>query len=91
MTADFDTLNYLADYMRDKQKAQVDELKRSGTKVAFADPVPAFKGHGICDSNEKPGTNTCLSLESFHPKNDGTTGYAKVMDQELADIGYKGD
>ncbi|MFI1070373.1 SGNH/GDSL hydrolase family protein [Streptomyces puniciscabiei] len=118
LTADFDTLNYLADYLRDKQKAKVDELKRSGTKVAFADPIPAFKGHGICDSNEwinrvvagpngdgdfhdgdpanqlpcipKPGTNTCLSLESFHPKDAGTTGYAQVMDQELADIGYKG-
>ena len=119
LTADFDTLNYLADYVRDRQKAKVDELKRSGTKVAFADPIPAFKGHGICDSDEwinrivagpngdgdfhdgdpanqvpcitKPGTNVCLSLESFHPKNAGTTGYAQVMDQELADIGYKGD
>ncbi|MGV4987160.1 SGNH/GDSL hydrolase family protein [Streptomyces sp. NRAIS3] len=115
---DFDTLNYLADYMRDKQKAKVDELKRSGTKVAFADPIPAFKGHGLCDSDEwingvvagpngdgdfhdgdpanqapcipKPGQNICLSLESFHPKNAGTTGYAQVMGQALADIGYKG-
>ncbi|MDX5565797.1 SGNH/GDSL hydrolase family protein [Streptomyces sp. ID05-04B] len=115
---DFDTLNYLADYTRDKQKAKVDELKRSGTKVAFADPIPAFKGHGLCDSDEwingvvagpngdgdfhdgdpanqapcipKPGQNICLSLESFHPKNAGTTGYAQVMGQALADIGYKG-
>ncbi|WP_208901049.1 hypothetical protein [Streptomyces incarnatus] len=31
-----------------------------------------------------------LSLESFHPKDAGTTGYAQVMDQELADIGYQG-
>ncbi|MFE9500648.1 SGNH/GDSL hydrolase family protein [Streptomyces collinus] len=115
---DFDTLNYLADYMRDKQKTKIDELKRSGTKVAFADPIPAFKGHGLCDSDEwingvvagpngdgdfhdgdpanqvpcitKPGQNTCLSLESFHPKNAGTTGYAQVMGQALTDIGYKG-
>ncbi|WP_148305715.1 hypothetical protein [Streptomyces collinus] len=115
---DFDTLNYLADYMRDKQKTKIDELKRSGTKVAFADPVPAFKGHGLCDSDEwingvvagphgdgdfhdgdpanqapcitKPGQNTCLSLEPFHPRNAGTTGYAQVMGQALTDIGYKG-
>jgi hypothetical protein len=115
---DFDTLNYLADYMRDKQKAKVDELKRSGIKVAFVDPIPAFKGHGLCDSDEwingvvagpngdgdfhegdpanqapcipKPGQNICLSLESFHPKNAGTTGYAQVMGQALADIGYTG-
>jgi lysophospholipase L1-like esterase len=118
VTADFDSLNYLADYMRDKQKAKVDELKKVGIKVAFADPIPAFKGHGICDSDEwinrivagpngdgdfhagdpanqlpcipAPGENICLSLESFHPKSAGTTGYAAVMDQELADIGYKG-
>jgi hypothetical protein len=115
---DFDTLNYLADYTRDKPKAKVDELRRSGTKVAFADSIPAFKGHGLCDSGEringvvagpngdgdfhdgdpanqapcipKPGLNICLSLESFHPKNAGTTGYAQVMGQTLADIGYKG-
>ncbi|WP_335937948.1 SGNH/GDSL hydrolase family protein [Streptomyces sp. PTD5-9] len=118
LTADFDSLNYLADYMRDKQKAKVDELKKSGIKVDFADPIPSFKGHGICDSAEwinrivagpngdgdfhsgdpanqlpcipAPGDDICLSLESFHPKNAGTTGYAAVMDQKLADIGYKG-
>lgn len=37
-----------------------------------------------------PGENICASLESFHPKNAGTTGYAGVMNQKLADIGYKG-
>ncbi|WP_241662394.1 MULTISPECIES: SGNH/GDSL hydrolase family protein [unclassified Streptomyces] len=119
VTADFDTLNYLADYVHDKQKAKVEELQRSGTKVAFADPIPTFKSHGICDDDEwinrtvagpngdgdfhagdpanqlpcipAPGNNICLSLESFHPKNAGTTGYAQVMDQALADIGYKGN
>ncbi|GAA2881643.1 SGNH/GDSL hydrolase family protein [Streptomyces mexicanus] len=118
VTADFDSLNYLADYLRDKQKAKVEELKKLGVKVDFADPIPAFKGHGICDSDEwinrivagpngdgdfhqgddanqlpcipAPGDDICLSLESFHPKNAGTTGYAQVMDQELADLGYKG-
>lgn len=30
----------------------------------------------------------CLSWESFHPKTAGTTGYAKVMEQKLRDIGY---
>ncbi|WP_405893731.1 SGNH/GDSL hydrolase family protein [Streptomyces sp. NBC_00104] len=118
VTADFDALNQLADYVRDKQKAKVAELKTAGTKVAFADPIPAFRGHGICDGDEWinrvvagpngdgdfhdgdpanqapclpwPGENVCASLESFHPKNAGTTGYARVMDQALADIGYKG-
>ncbi|MHC0431130.1 SGNH/GDSL hydrolase family protein [Streptomyces sp. O3] len=50
--AAFDDLNYLADYLRDRQKAKVAELKNDGIKVAFADPIPAFKGHGICDSDE---------------------------------------
>ncbi|MHC5902901.1 SGNH/GDSL hydrolase family protein [Streptomyces sp. S6] len=118
VTADFDALNQLADYVRDKQKAKVAELSKIGTKVTFADPIPAFQGHGICDSDEWinrivagpngdgdfhdgdpanpipclpwPGDNVCASLESFHPKNAGTTGYARVMDQTLVDIGYKG-
>ncbi|MFD4540900.1 hypothetical protein [Streptomyces bauhiniae] len=38
----------------------------------------------------KPGQDICLSLESFHPKNAGTAGYAQVMGQALTDIGYKG-
>ncbi|MFC5240572.1 SGNH/GDSL hydrolase family protein [Streptomyces atrovirens] len=32
----------------------------------------------------------CLSRESFHPKDAGTTGYAAVMRQRLDDIGYVG-
>jgi len=118
VTADFDALNSLADYVRDKQKAKAEELRKAGSKVAFADPIPAFRGHGICDGDEWinrivagpngdgdfhdgdpanqapclpwPGKNVCASLESFHPKSAGTTGYARVMDQALADTGYKG-
>ncbi|MFD7541340.1 SGNH/GDSL hydrolase family protein [Streptomyces sp. NPDC059819] len=116
LTANFDALNYLADYMRDKQKAKVEELQKAGIKVAFADAIPAFHGHGLCDSEEyingivagpngdgdfhkgDPATPTpcipvsgvCLSLESFHPKSTGTSKYAQVMDQRLADIGYAG-
>ncbi|MFE8987847.1 hypothetical protein ACFYMI_08425 [Streptomyces collinus] len=111
-------LNQLADYVRAKQKAKVAELNRAGTKVAFADPIPAFQGHGICDSDEWinrvvagpngdgdfhdgdpanqapclpwPRENVCAGLESFHPKNAGTAGYARVMEQALAGIGYEG-
>ncbi|MFJ2965871.1 SGNH/GDSL hydrolase family protein [Streptomyces collinus] len=118
VTAGNQALNQLADHVRDKQKAKVAELSKAGTKVAFADPIPAFQGHGICDSDEWinrvvagpngdgdfhdgdpanqvpclpwPGENVCASLESFHPKNAGTAGYARVMEQALAGIGYKG-
>lgn len=116
LTADFDALNALADEVRDKQAAKVAELKNQGVKVAFADPISAFQGHGICDSDEWinrivagpngdgdyhsgdpanpvpciPLTGICASLESFHPKDRGTTAYAEVMDQTLADIGYTG-
>ncbi|MBM7056619.1 hypothetical protein JS521_22770 [Streptomyces sp. RHZ10] len=114
----FDALNQLADYVRNKQKAKVAELKQAGTKVAFADPITAFQGHGVCENEEwihgvvaapkgdgdfqhgtvldqvpclpRPGDNICASLESFHPKNAGTTAYARVMEQVLAGIGYKG-
>ncbi|MEU0411505.1 hypothetical protein ABZ307_27305 [Streptomyces griseorubiginosus] len=37
-----------------------------------------------------PGENICASLESFHPKNVGATGYAQVMDQALTGIGCEG-
>jgi hypothetical protein len=37
VTADFDALNQLADYVRDKQKARVAEVSKAGTRVAFAD------------------------------------------------------
>lgn len=30
----------------------------------------------------------CISRESFHPKNAGTTGYADVMKKRLGEIGY---
>ncbi|MEU9529363.1 hypothetical protein AB0D58_28785 [Streptomyces sp. NPDC048210] len=116
--ANVGALNSLADYVRDQQKAKVTELRSAGLKVAFADPISAFQGHGICDSNEWingivagpngdgdwhagdpaaqvpcipwPGENPCASLESFHPKNAGTTGYAQVMSKALTDMGYKG-
>ncbi|MEU3374287.1 SGNH/GDSL hydrolase family protein [Streptomyces sp. NPDC006660] len=114
----FDALNSMADYVRDKQKAKTDQLKQAGVKVAFADAIPAFQGHGVCDTDEwinaiVAGPNgdgdfhkgdpanqlpcipvskdgICASLESFHPKNAGTTQYAHLMDQTLADIGYTG-
>ncbi|MFI8769233.1 SGNH/GDSL hydrolase family protein [Streptomyces sp. NPDC053792] len=116
--ANDEALNSMADYIRDKQRAKVGELKQGGVKVAFADAIPAFQGHAVCDTDEwingivagpngdgdfhdgdpknqvpcipKPGENICLSLESFHPKDRGTTAYAAVMDQTLADIGYYG-
>ncbi|MFC9246570.1 hypothetical protein ACFT7S_22045 [Streptomyces sp. NPDC057136] len=31
----------------------------------------------------------CLSRESFHPKSDGTTGHAGVMQNRLGQIGYQ--
>jgi hypothetical protein len=52
VTAGNQALNQLADYVRDKQKAKVAELSKTGTRVAFADAIPAFRGHGICDSDE---------------------------------------
>ncbi|WP_327370331.1 SGNH/GDSL hydrolase family protein [Streptomyces sp. NBC_01217] len=45
-------LNELADYLRDKQAAMVADLKKAGVKVAYADPIAKFEGHGLCDSDE---------------------------------------
>ncbi|EFG65220.1 conserved hypothetical protein [Streptomyces sp. SPB074] len=115
--SDFDTLNSLADYLRDKQAAKVEELKATNLKVDYVDAIPAFHGHGVCDTDEEINAvvigpkgdgdyhagdvsggpcvpqalgGLCASLESFHPKNSGTTRYAQIMDQALADLGYTG-
>jgi hypothetical protein len=45
-TADFDTLNALADDVRDKQAAKVAEPENQGVKVAFADPVSVCRSQG---------------------------------------------
>ncbi|MFI6938474.1 hypothetical protein ACIBI4_04295 [Streptomyces sp. NPDC050418] len=45
-------MNELADYIRDKQSAMVADLKTAGVKVAYADPIAKFEGHGLCDSDE---------------------------------------
>lgn len=37
-----------------------------------------------------PGSGLCLSRESFHPNDSGTTGYARVMESKLDTIGYRG-
>ncbi|MGW5285173.1 hypothetical protein ACWERI_38010 [Streptomyces collinus] len=78
---DFDTLNYLADYMRVQAENQD---RRSGTKVAFADPVPAFKGHGLCDSDE------WINGVVAGPNGDGDSHDGDPANQALTDIGYKG-
>jgi hypothetical protein len=110
-------LAVLANYMATKEQASVNTLKGEGIKVDFANPIPAFVGHGGCDDPEwinkiVIGPNgdgdfhngdksspfcfweilggNCLSRESFHPKDAGTTGYAQVMQSRLAAIGYTG-
>ncbi|WP_328494220.1 hypothetical protein OHS59_16860 [Streptomyces sp. NBC_00414] len=50
--ADVAVLNDLADHLRDKQAAMVADLKKAGVKVAYADSIAKFEGHGLCDSDE---------------------------------------
>jgi hypothetical protein len=103
--------------MATKEQASVTTLKGEGIKVDYANPIPAFVGHGGCDDPEwinkiVLGPNgegdyhggdapspfcfwqilggACLSRESFHPKDAGTTGYAQVMQSKLQSIGYVG-
>ena len=49
---------------------------------------PVTKVGGQCTTDWLP--EVCLSRESFHPKSDGTTGYAAVMKKRLDEIGYTG-
>ncbi|WP_435059780.1 hypothetical protein [Streptomyces sp. bgisy060] len=89
--------NASADHVRDKRKVMAEASKQAGKTVAFADAVPAFQGHAVCDGDfhdgdpddrlpcvSEPGENVCLSLASFHPKDRGTTAYAQDMNQALA-------
>ncbi|MER6664155.1 SGNH/GDSL hydrolase family protein [Amycolatopsis japonica] len=55
-------------------------------------------GNGDFHNGDKPSPfclwevlgGACLSRESFHPNSEGTTGYAQVMEQKLAQVGYRG-
>jgi hypothetical protein len=112
-----DALAVLANYMAQKENESVVALKAEGIKVDFANPIPAFVGHGGCDDPEwinkivlgpngdgdfHNGDNSspfclweilggaCLSRESFHPKDAGTSGYAQVMEGRLREINYQG-
>ncbi|MFF5619590.1 golvesin C-terminal-like domain-containing protein [[Kitasatospora] papulosa] len=49
---------------------------------------PVTKVSGSCTADWLP--EGCLSRESFHPKSDGTTGYANVMKSRLTALGYTG-
>lgn len=71
----------------------------TATSTPTSVPTPGWNGDGDFHDGDPanqvpclpaPGENICASLESFHPKNAGTTGYARVMAQALADMGYKG-
>lgn len=42
----------LVNYADSEQQKMVDRLKSGGMKIAYANPVPAFVGHGGCDSDE---------------------------------------
>jgi hypothetical protein len=115
-----DALAQLANYTATKEAATAQALRVSTTpniKVDVANPIPAFVGHGGCDSVEwinkivvgpnsdgdfhsgdkaahcvtvPFATDPCLSRESFHPNQAGTTGYAGVVQARLGDIGYLG-
>ncbi|WP_319685532.1 SGNH/GDSL hydrolase family protein [Streptomyces sp. ME19-01-6] len=45
--------------------------------------------HAVCIAFSGIG-QTCLSREAFHPKQAGTTGYARLVEKRLTDIGYTG-
>ncbi len=47
-------------------------------------------GDGLSTCFWWPGEDGCLSRESFHPNDAGTTGYARVMETRLTEIGYGG-
>ncbi|GHB14820.1 hypothetical protein GCM10010392_48760 [Streptomyces clavifer] len=49
---------------------------------------PVTKVSGSCTADWLP--EGCLSREAFHPKSDGTTGYADVMKSRLTALGYTG-
>ena len=69
-------LNATADLLRDKLKAAAG---RAGANFTFADVIPPFVGHAICDGGGGSSTEWINGLsnpigESYHPK---TTGHSK--------------
>lgn len=70
-------LNNLADDLNSVLETAVDNAP-SNIDVTFVDAVPAFEGHGLCDSDTSYingvhfyPANTSVKPESFHPNSQG--------------------
>lgn len=46
---------------------------------SYVDPVPAFLGHAVCDSQEWINNLSWPIVDSFHPNAAGNIGYAEVF------------
>lgn len=51
----------------------------AGSDVRFANPVPAYAGHAVCDNPEWLNGLSVPVSESFHPNRLGHAGYATVV------------
>jgi hypothetical protein len=85
----------MGDLLAQHMAGAATEATLSGTPTTFADPRSRFRGKGVCGSPEMihgivtdktPGDLSGLlppSNQSFHPKIDGTTLYADVLNATL--------
>ena len=90
-------VNGWADYMTQKERESV---AASGSGAEFYSPDGEFDGYRVCDTTEGingtvlfstgpgdfpcPGSTYCVSRESYHPNNTGTTRYALALQAALA-------
>lgn len=94
-------LNELADVLALHMEDAAAQAADNGVPVWFADPRDEFVGEAVCGDPEtihgivldkSPGENPDVteqpvSSQSFHPKNEGATSYARVMNETLRSMG----
>ncbi|MFI0715617.1 SGNH/GDSL hydrolase family protein [Streptomyces inhibens] len=91
-------LNETSALMGEQMKGAALDAQNAGVKATFADPISAFHGKAICGEpetvhgivNDKtPGDDpgSLVSGQSFHPKTEGATIYANVLNATLRSLG----
>lgn len=71
-------LNQTADILRDVTRGRA-----LAYGFRFADPIPSFVGHGVCDSQEWINGLSSPTTESYHPNVTGQAQYTNLIEPSL--------
>ncbi|MFC5821024.1 GDSL-type esterase/lipase family protein [Nonomuraea harbinensis] len=76
-------INDMTDLLNEVAADAVARLRGEGADIRFANPVPAFRGHAVCDQDPYINTLSVVDGETFHPNMYGQQAYAGVVERAL--------